>query len=248
MKINILSFNMCHGQGLDGIIDLDRQAQLLRKYNPDIIFLQEIDMYTLRANKENQLQILCDKLNMKNSFMGVNIRHKDGYYGSGVISNYPIIFSTNYLMHSINIDYEKRGIAHSKIQLPNGKKINAFSIHLSTIKEERIIAIKDLLKVYTELSKDEEVIVAGDFNIGIDKIGKHKYVQNREDEELEYKMLQENLMKLPNNDITWYSKEDKACIDTMFYSKGLKLLEHKTIQNDASDHALLYAQYEIQES
>jgi endonuclease/exonuclease/phosphatase family metal-dependent hydrolase len=46
---------MCHGEGLDGRIDVRRQAILLRKYKPDIIFLQEIDMYTKRAYSKNQI-------------------------------------------------------------------------------------------------------------------------------------------------------------------------------------------------
>lgn len=245
MGINILSFNMCHGQGLDGEINVRRQSKFLKQFNPDIIFLQEIDMHTSRSNNENQLQILCNELGMKYSFMGINIRYADGYYGTGIISKFPIVFSTNYLMHSITPDYEKRGIAHSKILLDEETIINAFSIHLSTIKKERILASKDLLKICNTINSDEKIIVAGDFNIGINKIGKHKYIYDREDEQLEYKILQEKLLKLPNTTTTWYSKEDKACIDTIFYSDTFKLIEYKTVQNDISDHALLYAQYEI---
>ena len=41
MLLKIVTFNIAHGKGLDGIIDLERQAELVRKCNPDIVFLQE---------------------------------------------------------------------------------------------------------------------------------------------------------------------------------------------------------------
>ena len=47
MILKIITFNVAHGKGLDGIIDIERQAEFLKQYNPDIVFLQEIDMYTI---------------------------------------------------------------------------------------------------------------------------------------------------------------------------------------------------------
>ena len=54
MIIRAITFNMCHGEGIDGRIDVRRQAMFLKKYKPDIIFLQEIDLYTKRAYNKNQ--------------------------------------------------------------------------------------------------------------------------------------------------------------------------------------------------
>lgn len=55
MILKAITFNMCHGEGLDGKIDVRRQAIFLKKYRPDIIFLQEIDLYTKRAYNKNQI-------------------------------------------------------------------------------------------------------------------------------------------------------------------------------------------------
>ena len=38
MILKAITFNMCHGEGIDGSIDVRRQAMLLKKYKPDIIF------------------------------------------------------------------------------------------------------------------------------------------------------------------------------------------------------------------
>ena len=35
MLIKIVSFNVAHGKGLDGIIDINRQAEIVNAYKPD---------------------------------------------------------------------------------------------------------------------------------------------------------------------------------------------------------------------
>ena len=61
---------------LIGKINVRRQAILLRKYNPDIIFLQEIDMYTKRSHHRNQLYILSKYTGPDFRAMGTNIKDK----------------------------------------------------------------------------------------------------------------------------------------------------------------------------
>lgn len=61
MILKIITFNVAHGKGLDGIIDIERQAEFLKQYNPDIVFLQEIDMYTKRAGERNQIREFSKK-------------------------------------------------------------------------------------------------------------------------------------------------------------------------------------------
>ena len=56
MILKIITFNVAHGKGIDGIVDLQRQAEVIKKYNPDIVFLQEVDMYTKRAGDRNQIR------------------------------------------------------------------------------------------------------------------------------------------------------------------------------------------------
>ena len=56
MLVKIITFNVAHGRGMDNIIDIERQANLIKEYKPDIIFLQEVDMYTKRAGEVNQIR------------------------------------------------------------------------------------------------------------------------------------------------------------------------------------------------
>ena len=119
MLLKIVTFNIAHGKGLDGIIDLERQAELVSKYKPDIVFLQEIDMYTKRAGERNQIREFSKRIYLPYCSMESNITLEDGYYGDGIISRFPISFSVNYLMPLTDLNHEQRGILCNRISLRN---------------------------------------------------------------------------------------------------------------------------------
>ena len=47
--------------------------------------------------------------------MGTNIKYKNGFYGDGILSKFPIEYSANYLSPLTNIAHEQRGILCNKI-------------------------------------------------------------------------------------------------------------------------------------
>ncbi len=61
MLLKIITFNVAHGRGTDNKVDIERQANLIKEYKPDIIFLQEVDMYTKRAGEMNQIREFAKK-------------------------------------------------------------------------------------------------------------------------------------------------------------------------------------------
>ena len=40
MLLKIITFNVAHGRGTDNKVDIERQANLIKEYKPDIIFLR----------------------------------------------------------------------------------------------------------------------------------------------------------------------------------------------------------------
>lgn len=244
MVLKTITFNMCHGEGLDGTINVERQAKFLKKYKPDIMFLQEIDMYTQRVYSENQIYNFSKNIELPYRSMGINIKYKNGYYGDGILSRFPIEYSANYLMPLIDIKNEQRGILCNKISFGT-TKLNLFSVHFPTNYEERKLATEELINIIEKIDEKEVIIVGGDFNIGIEKIGKHKYSFEKKEKYKEYEMLEEYLNKIENTEDTWFSKSVQACIDTIFYSRNIKVLKMETIVTKYSDHAAVYAEFEI---
>lgn len=245
MLIKIVTFNIAHGKGIDGKIDVERQAEIVYRYRPDIVFLQEIDMYTKRAGKRNQIREYAKNIFLPYSSMESNITLEDGYYGDGIISRFPISFSVNYLMPLTDLNHEQRGILCNRISLGTAK-INLFSVHLSTYKDERILACKELNRIISKIDENEIIIIGGDFNVGVTRLGKGRYTYSREDKFEEYSILEEHLLKLPNEEDTWFSDLGQGCIDTIFYSKNIKLLKYETIDSEKkSDHDMIYAEFNI---
>ena len=54
------------------------------------------------------------------------------------------------------------------------------------------------------------------------------------------------LEQLPNKKDTWFSNLGQGCIDTIFYSKYIRLNSYETIDaNGVSDHNAVYAEFDI---
>jgi len=245
MLLKVVTFNIAHGKGMDGKIDIARQAYLINTYKPDIIFLQEIDMYTKRAGESNQIREFSKKVYLPYASMETNITLEDGYYGDGIISRFPIAFSTNYLMPLTDLKHEQRGILCNRIALGTAK-INLFSVHLSTYEDERILATKELLRIIKKIDSDESIIIGGDFNVGVTRLGKGNYIFNEQKSYEEYEILKKYLNKIDNVEDTWFAKNQKGCIDTIFYSNNIRLRSFKTIDvSGISDHNAIYAEFDI---
>lgn len=60
--IKIVSWNVRHGLGQDGIVDIKRIGEKLKSLNADIIALQEIDVNSKRSNRVNQPKVLSEIL------------------------------------------------------------------------------------------------------------------------------------------------------------------------------------------
>ncbi len=217
---------------------------LLKRYKPDIIFLQEIDLYTKRAYYTNQLYNLSKYTGLKFRAMGTNIKYRSGFYGDGILSKFPIEYSANYLSPLKNPSHEQRGILCNKVTFGN-TKINVFSIHMSTFEDERILTAKELLRITSKINKTEPIIIGGDFNVGITKMGTHKYKYEPKEKYEEYEILKTKFKSIDNTEETWHSEEGSGCIDSFFYSKNLQLIKHQTIKTDISDHYPVYAEFLI---
>ena len=49
-ELRVLTYNIQHGAGADGIVDLERQAEVIQRLKPDLVALQEVDDRTQLPN------------------------------------------------------------------------------------------------------------------------------------------------------------------------------------------------------
>ena len=245
MNISLLTYNICHGIGMDNKYNIERQSKFIKETNVDVALIQELDFYNRRSGiNENQLAIISELSEHMYYSAGINYEFKDGYYGNGIISKYPIIGSTNYPFKRVNITNERKGLLYNKI-LINNKIFHIFTTHFSVYEDERVLAAKMIIDIIKHSNKNDYIIIGGDFNVGTIKVGDHKYEYDPSEDIIEYDIIQKKLNKVDNTEITWRSTIGSGCLDTFFYSDNLELINFETIKNDYSDHYPIKVEFHI---
>lgn len=62
--LRVMTFNIRHGKGLDGRVNLKRIIDDIRYGDPDIVALQEVDRFHIRSRFTDQVNALKKALNM----------------------------------------------------------------------------------------------------------------------------------------------------------------------------------------
>ncbi len=87
-RIVVLSYNICHGEGADGRIDLERTAAVIRAAAPDVAMLQEVDRCTERSRGVDQARALAGLAGLHASY-GASMPFQGGAYGNAILSRSP---------------------------------------------------------------------------------------------------------------------------------------------------------------
>ncbi len=93
--LRVAAYNIKHCQGMDGVVDLDRVAAVLRALDADAVTLQEIDRGVERTGGVDQAARLGELLGMESVF-GDFMPYQGGEYGMAVLSRLPILGSKNH--------------------------------------------------------------------------------------------------------------------------------------------------------
>jgi endonuclease/exonuclease/phosphatase family metal-dependent hydrolase len=92
--LRVLTYNIHHGEGMDGRFDLPRLAGVMTSVQPDLVALQEVDQGTERASGVNELAEL-EHLTAMNAVFGKAIDYRGGGYGVAVLSRWPVVSAHN---------------------------------------------------------------------------------------------------------------------------------------------------------
>jgi len=160
LKLNVLSYNIRHGAGMDGKIDLERIAAVIRKAKPDLVALQEIDKNCKRSGSIDIAAELGRMLSMDHRF-GKFMDFQGGEYGMAILSRLPI---KEMVRHPLPKGAEPRCALEVQVQVAGFEKPFSFvGIHNDWTNEEiRIKQVGALIKAMEP--RKNPVILAGDFN------------------------------------------------------------------------------------
>jgi endonuclease/exonuclease/phosphatase family metal-dependent hydrolase len=173
VKLKVVSYNICHGLGIDGRQDLERTTDVLRNSGADVIGLQEVDKYYgERSGWQDQSALLARSLGMHAAY-GPNLDMdpqpgSGGHrrqYGIAILSRYPIVSSRNHVLPRIDTPggwNEPRGLLEAHLQV-RSETVRVLNTHLGLSKQERTAQALRLVEVYLA-DGPERCIVTGDFN------------------------------------------------------------------------------------
>lgn len=158
-SLRVLAYNIKHGQGMDGAIDLRRIAEVIERAEPDVVALQEVDSMVERSGRVDQATVLGELTGMHSVF-GAFFDYQGGRYGMALLSRYPFIAHTNHLLPK---GVEHRAALAGRIRVgDDGPEVIVVGIHLVWTGEERHSQAARLIEIFR--GETTPIILAGDFN------------------------------------------------------------------------------------
>lgn len=152
-SINIMTYNIRNGVGIDDVRDYSRTADVIKKWQPDIVAVQEIDSITNRSKQKFVIEEIANLSAMYYRFAPA-INYDGGKYGIGILSKEEPL---NFYYIPLPGREEKRTFMVAEFN-----DFFFICVHLSLTAEDQIESIDIIADEVKKMNKP--VIVAGDFN------------------------------------------------------------------------------------
>lgn len=169
MKLRILSYNIHKGFTIGNqefILGQIRNA--LRELDADILFLQEVvgdhsDQGRIIPDWATAIQFeyLADSVWPHYAY-GKNAVYPEGHHGNAILSKYPILEWSNYVISTNPLEH--RGLLKARVQIPEtGQELILANTHLDLTQRGRDLQTKMIIK-HMEPDAQTPWILVGDFN------------------------------------------------------------------------------------
>ncbi len=155
--------------------------EAIRQSGADLVLLQEILGHHPKkelveqdamgeAETSSQLEYLADTIWTHYAY-GKNAVYTSNNHGNALLSRYPIIRWDNIDLSTNR--YERRGLLHAEVGLPDWKsRFHVLCVHLDLTEKGRKKQMRQISRrIKQEISSDEPLILAGDFNDWLKNMG-----------------------------------------------------------------------------
>ena len=162
ITFRVMTYNIHHGEGLDGKVDLLRIAQLIKEQGADLVGLQEVDKGVERTTRRDFPKELAALTGMTCVFSN-NYYHQGGEYGNAVLTKFPVKHWTN-LHYRMLRPGEQRGILQVVLDV-RGREVVFMNTHIDYRPDDaerwsNTEEIENLARLY----RGKPIIMTGDFN------------------------------------------------------------------------------------
>ena len=160
-----MTYNIRHGAGADGVVNLDRIANVILSAQPDLVAVQEVDRFVARTERTDQASILAELTGMYMAF-GFADNYQGGDFGNVILSRFPI---DSLALHPLpGPPGETRVLMEAKVSVDfEGQVIPVtfMSTHLETFETPRR-ASAPLINEVIPAEPMELYVLGGDLNAG----------------------------------------------------------------------------------
>lgn len=234
--IRVMTYNIHHGEGLDGRVDTARIAELIKQERADIVALQEVDKGVRRTALRDLTAELAALTGMTGIFSN-NFLYQGGEYGNAVLTRFPVKRWTNHHYQMLRPN-EQRGILELLLNV-KGRGVVFMNTHIDSRPDdaERWLNVREI-EALTQKSGDKPVILCGDFN---------NQPKGRVYERLS-KTFQDTWVKVGVGEgFSFPANNPNRRIDYIWFTgtNAVRPLKAWLPQSVASDHLPLVAEFEL---
>ncbi|MBL9139657.1 MAG: endonuclease/exonuclease/phosphatase family protein [Verrucomicrobiales bacterium] len=160
--LRVLTYNLHHGEGTDGVVNLARIAKVVVSAQPDLVALQEVDRRAQRTGKVDQSAEYIRLIGMQ-GWYGAAMPFQGGEYGQLLLSRWPLL-DPRVIRLPGTPGREPRIAVTSWVDVPGLGRIRWSGVHLDATSEDkdRWEQVGALLREFEHAQ--EPALLAGDFN------------------------------------------------------------------------------------
>ena len=167
----IMSYNIHHANppSMPDVIDMEAIIEVIRKENPDLVALQEVDVLTKRSGQIDQAKLIAEALGMHYYFAKA-IDFDGGEYGQAILSKQPF---TNPQIHHLpavaSSNAEPRILITIDISVSDQQSITFATTHLDAQRDpqNRNMQAQELVRIAAD--NTHPMVIAGDLNMTTDQ-------------------------------------------------------------------------------
>jgi endonuclease/exonuclease/phosphatase family metal-dependent hydrolase len=168
--LTVMSYNIRQGRDVDGELDLERTAAVIRAQRPDLVALQEVGRHwSADSDFRDQAADLEAMLGMASAF-GANLDRDPPepgaprrQYGTAILSAWPLLQSQNIALPRTSTENEQRGLLVVVVDL-DGEPFRILDTHLGVSADDRRLQVDAILAEADKASVPHALL--GDLNAG----------------------------------------------------------------------------------
>ena len=221
-RFRIGSFNIQRGKGRDGKRDLQRTIETIRRAKLDVVGLFEVAGYFSGRNRHQAAELGRD-LNMAAVFAPTERRFWHNHFGNGLLSR--VRLGTVLRVPLPCTQGRKFRSAMLTRFVVDGRKVNFLAVHIDRVKD-RQSQLREVFALFHSLKSP--AVLVGDLNIRKNDPLFRKLIQPDDSDPAE-----SCRPVSPASGVDW------------IISRGLTVVTHGFVDDGASDHPLIWVEFEL---